>query len=336
VNAIDPSILTAEICTGNVWPLTIFFGLALIILMWVFRNPLPLSVKCLWAYVLIRALVAFEFPYPFWGPYTNTFKSTAGQAFAEVLLIPIGAAIFAPYIKKILPYLMLFTLGCVWFDWPGLMGALSFNTALTILAVPFLNFWLIIAALATMFTHHGSTAVLMTSTQLIPVLLKIKRRPVFLILGTTSLIVLAATAYFHSGALFDGSERLQVYAHFMRMWSKDWIAIVAGIGPGSFMWISLSESRFKAPLFLQMHSDFLQIIFELGVIGFGLALWVFVDAVRRAWERPRILSALFGFYAFTLTYHPLRFFPTAILSAYIFVKAFECDKKSAYIVQFKN
>ncbi len=319
------SILTAQICTNGAWPLAFFFLVSMSFLRWLWIKPLPNSVKALWTYIGLSALIKFEYPYPFFGMYSSVFKSTAAQSFVEVLFVLVGAVFISPYITKILPWAIAITLGFVWIGRPGLMEQSSFDLAFAALAVPLLPIGMVMLVLITLVTHHGTTAALIIGAQILATVVRKKRLSP--LLGLV-LIILAFAAYRHSGHLFDGSERMMKYHQFMGFWAKQWDWVFLGVGPGSFIWTSISMDKFQAPLFLQMHSDVLQVIWELGLVGFALACWVLYEAVRCAWNKPRVLSALFGFIAFCGPYHPLRFAPTALLSAYIFILAFEINASS--------
>jgi hypothetical protein len=305
---------------GGVWHLTFFTGIIFIFLYGLFlKLKLPYPIKFLFAYLIIRSLFILEFPTLMFWPYTSNFQTTAAQMLIEVVALPLGAILFERYVEKILIFVAFFSSLCVWMKWPGLLQAPSFNGAFAALALPFLPGWAAVGVLITIFTHHGSTALLIVAAQLLAYVLK---RPLWATAGYFLFPLLFYIALKHSGVGFDSAERLQNYKMFMAFWAKDWHWIVFGVGPGSFMWTSILLSKEKTSLFLQMHSDWLQMIWELGLVGLGLILWVLISAVKNAWKNDVLLSALFGCVAFGLTYHPLRFFPTAFLTAYIFMKAF--------------
>ena len=65
----------------------------------------------------------------------------------------------------------------------------------------------------------------------------------------------------------------------------------------------------QPPLWLFMHNDWLQIGFEMGVVGLVLCLALFVQTLARAPKRLRPIVAGCG--AFMLTLSPLHFFWSA-------------------------
>lgn len=318
--------LTAQLDIGGVWHMTYFFGLALILVNWIavfFRRLLNLPEKLLLAYTLLYALFISEFPKLHFGLYNTAFQATAGQVFAEIILVVIGAMSLQKWARKILPFVVLFSLACVWLPFNGLMIAPSFNSAFAALAMPLSPWWVIALTLLTIVTHHGSTAVLIAAAQFLALAIKFRKLRKW---GLAALGILGAAAYFNSGHMFDGWDRLNRYQQFFNLWRQDWRNIIFGVGPGTFAWSSLEADKYAGDPFLQLHSDWLGFGWDFGLIGLGLAGAVFITAVRNAWEKPWLLSALFGCGAFALTYHPLRFFPTAFLTAMIVFQARRDDQ----------
>jgi hypothetical protein len=74
-------------------------------------------------------------------------------------------------------------------------------------------------------------------------------------------------------------------------------------------------------LFTLAHSDWFQLLFEGGYIGFYLGLWLVVDAFRRAslW----IQCSLAAIFVAALGNMPLHFWPSALASAAIFAEALD-------------
>lgn len=332
-----PSILTAFVCVGERWLIFYSLGIAFTILLWLWKSEkLPFSAKCLLGYVLLWALYILEYPAEHFGLFTRAFQATAGQTFVEILFVPIAALIFRKGIGKILPLIALFSCLCVWFTWPGLLNAPSFNSGLAALCAPFVSWWVAWVIVITAITHHGSTALLILCAQISAHFIRVRKLKNFAVFLSILTLAYVIAQYHQDGGLFNGSGRLGKYIQYMTFWKKEWRWIFLGIGPGTFMWTSLMLDQFKAPLFLQLHSDFLQIIFELGLVGLGLCVWVFIHAIRKAWGNVQVLAGLFGCAAFTLTYMPCRYFPSALIIAWIFWRAINCKTNSIQVRQPLN
>lgn len=325
--------LTAIIDVGGVWRETYFIGLTIIVSFLVFqfrqkRHTWDVILdKLLLLYVLVYSLFMFEHPNTRFGAYSTAYQLTAAQSFVETCIVLVTAMYCRGYIIHLLLYVVGFELVCIWLGYGGLLLAPSFDLAFCALAATLLPpyvWWLV---LFTCLTHHGSTALLILAAQLLAVTIRYKDKK-YLILFILSVLGLLSVAYFHShGPLLDGTERLQKYTQYMKFWAAKPEWIIFGVGPGSFMWTSLLIDDFKTNAFLQMHSDWLQILWEYGVVGFTLMVTVFIGAVKRAHKSE--WGAIFGCAAFGLTYHPLRFFPSALLIAVIFVS---CKKESYLII----
>ena len=315
---------------GGVWMTTFFIAISLTI---VFASAqwdhlLPRSVMFLALYVAIEALFVLEWPAMHFGPYTPNYQATAGQVLVELFFVPIGAWLFRDQIEKYLAYPALFACLCTWMGRPGLLNAPSFNSAFAAAALPFIPWQAALIVIVTVVSHHGSTALMILGAQMFALAIRNNDRFSWVTFSMVS-VVAAFFAYRHSGVMFDGGERLEKYCEFFRFWAKEPRWIIAGVGPGSFIWTSLMIDNFKPHhLFMQMHSDWLQILWEEGLAGLGLTLWVVIAAVKRAWNDTNCLAGIFGIVAFALTYHPIRFYPTALLTAFIFLRAFSCKGDS--------
>lgn len=324
MNTLNP--LTAQIDIGGIWHIGMFFGLVMLTLYGVRQTHLPIITQILWLYAMGYALFLLEYPYLQFADYHTAFQATAGQALAEMLIVPLFALSLRRFYRLwfALMSLVISSLFCVWFHWEGLLIAPSFHTAYLALCLPFLPFWLGVLTVFTIITHHGSTALLILMAQAIG-WMGLKRRykqGIAILLVAILVLVLSP----HQMPYFDGLERLQKYQDYLTLWAADWRSILFGAGPGSFMWLSLLHDGFRGPLFLQMHSDWLQILFELGVIGIILTGGTVIAALKITRSQPQLFCAILGACAFGLTYHPLRFFPTAFTIACIFGQAFSYRK----------
>lgn len=322
--------LTAQIDIGGIWHISIFVVLAIVVLKTIWKQTiLELEEKLLLAYVLISSLFIIEYPALPFGLYNTAFKGTAAEVFLEALFIPLGAFLFFDQAKKLLPWIVGIELIGVWFGWGLLVDGPSFAAAFCACAIPFLPPWFWPIVLITILTHHASTALLIVAAQAFVVVLKARNKK--WLLGYLGLLFLfLGIAYFHKqGAFLYGNGRVEKYADVMHFWTRrsSWIAF--GVGPGSFMWVDLMRNGFAFyDPWLQLHSDWLQILWELGETGLALTIVVFARAARNVWNEPRKLSALFGLAAFGLPYHPTRFALTAFLAAMILISCRRTSNQS--------
>ena len=325
------------------WRLGLFFGM-LICLVQFIRTKLNIIGFCassLWFYTLLSSLISIEFPRVFHGIYNTAFMATAGQSFAESILIPLTIlSVPREWDKKFFHFfsaIVLIEIALIWLKIKGLMVAPSFDTALIALFIPFAPIWLVVLSVVTILSHHGSTAMMILGVQgLVYLQSKNKLKLGLLCLVPTLLLV----AWFHSnGPMLDGGERWDTWKSFIIHWwdgtkiiqneagrslellsfGGDWISRFIGVGSGSFVWVSLITEPKK--MFLQAHSELVQISIELGLFGLSLFILTILDAIKNTLNRPKILAAVLGCVACSLTYHPLRWFQTSILVGFIFKQA---------------
>lgn len=315
----------------GIWHLTYVLGLSGLLVFTACRQELknvPPIARVFWLYFSILCIVTLEFPNTYFGPYTPYVQSTAGQAFAEVTLICSAAYALRRWIAVVMPFVALFSAVCVWFNWSGFFHAPSFNMAFAATCLPLIVIdpnkvsfakvaaWVFICGTA--LTHHGTTALLILVSHHVVAAFKDKK---YYSLGVMAFLAWISAKVFH-GPFDSGHERLVKWGEYMTPWSQEsWDKIVFGIGPGSFMWYSILKNKYQTGIYLQMHNEFLQILWENGVVGFGLALAVCYKAIRRVREDAVLLQGVAGCIVFSLTYCPLRYFPSALLIAYFFTLA---------------
>lgn len=315
---IEKNPLTTQLDIGGIWHIGEFVGLSFCILAFVFsfRKSLGLLGTTLWAYILVSALYIIEYPALPYGLYNTAYQVTAAQVFIEALVIPIGVMLTLNRVWKLIPIVVAIEIICVWIFNKGLMTWSSFDTAFIAMCFPFVSPWLKVASLLTIATHHGSTALLILAAQFLGYSIHNKNlRKYWLLLIPVGFYL----AHKHQlNPWFDSGERLRTYKRFMQFWWNQNLRMkLMGIGPGSFVWTSLMIDKYEPPLYLQLHSDWLQTIWELGIIGGGLVLGFFIRLIHKAWEKPQLLAAILGVGAFCVTYHPWRMFPSALISVLI-------------------
>lgn len=314
-----PWILTGSMDPLGRWPMTIWFLLTLTIIFLIFfgeqTSQIRWSIKSTWSFFLIYSLFYVEFPYPFYSVFSRPFQASAGQTFIEVLLYPLMVLKIRKWILKLIPWLCLIECVLVLSHIYGLMIAPSFDTAFIALCVPFIPIWMIPICLITIVSHHGSTALSILASEMIGYTI-VRRRA---IQWTAPAIAIGALyAYLHPGTLLGMESRIVRWRAYMEVWSEHWTSVLFGFGPGSFLWMSLSIDKMQPPLFLCMHCDWLQILFTTGIVGLSLIVWLSIDAFVESLNRPKVLAALLGAWAFGITYHPLEFGPTAVLVSLIY------------------
>ncbi len=321
------NLFTMAIDPKGIWGIATSIGLCLLTLKWVFKDlpRIPLIVRCLWAYVICYCLILLQYPYPFFNGYSVLFQATAGQTLAFVLLLPMGVV----SIDQSKPFEIfaglstIYSLLCIWMGWSGLFNAGSFNAAYAALCIPLLPIWTIILTVITIVIHHNGTALMIALTQASFFLAFKFGKKKFLPLLPLALAVVFPFRYgWDLSNFMSPDERLAHWITYLKLWSSSPSWVILGIGPGSFLYTSLLVNKNPNNIFFYMHNDWIQILFEYGVIGFALTVSSFGWALHKAKDRPRVISGIVGAAVFGMTYSPLRFFPSAVIVCYFFLECF--------------
>jgi hypothetical protein len=81
-----------------------------------------------------------------------------------------------------------------------------------------------------------------------------------------------------------------------------------GTGLGSFQVLGPAIQNKTYDLFVWLHNDFLQVLFEQGIVGLSLAFMLTVQCLKRSMRTPWLFVSSIGTLVCGLTQFPLRFF----------------------------
>lgn len=127
-------------------------------------------------------------------------------------------------------------------------------------------------------------------------------------------LLLAGLAYYGSS-----SGRVGAWGSLFEWW-RDNANPVIGTGLGTFEWlgpyIQMSNGQTQE-FFLWMHNDYLQVLFEGGLVGLGLFLAVCVLCAWRAREKKIVLPCLAAIGVCMLSQFPLHWFLSSLWIAFM-------------------
>lgn len=311
--------LTIYLDPAGKWMTEWYVLLLLCSLFLIFKHYKKIGIfPCLfWFWVVGEALYVIEFPGNPFGSLNSAFKYTAGQAALELILVPMAVLALPLAAWKIIPWIT--GIECVLL-WNGqgssLMGWESFGCALIAATIPFIPHWLKAVVIVTIITRHAQTAWLIVLAQFVALAIHHKslRKYFLLLVPAVALLV-----YKHRvNPSFDYGERLGEWKQTFAWWkAQSWKSIIAGVSPGSYVWVSMLIKKFQPPLFLQAHNDFWQVLFETGAVGFALGIGAVATAIARTWKDPVLLAGVLGLMAFAAPYHPTRWAVSAFVGAMI-------------------
>lgn len=184
----------------------------------------------------------------------------------------------------------------------GLMSAKTFDTAfiamiVPVVANPYLKGLLALTALG----HGGATAALVLLTAVVVNMWRTRKYRAWII-AVGIIAITIASKY------IDSSGRVMYWKAFFKWWNTQRVQIF-GTGIGTFEWMPrlVKDMQLDDRIFLQMHNDWLQMLFEGGVAGLALMVAAFVYVYKKS-ERHTQRQAVLCASVCMLTYHPSHFF----------------------------
>lgn len=300
------------------WRIHLFVGACACIAAVAFRlKDKPLAL--LWAYALGSAAATALAPWTrFEGDMGVLLDISTAQAFAFLLLFPLPLLIWGNKLgqhwRKLLTCAGLAE--CLLF-WSGeyslfinkapAMGA-AFVACLVPVAVT--RSWLISSLFFLMVVAaRGSTGYLILGAQLLTSVWTARSKRMRITYGLCILLILAAGVVTQGTGLFQEASRLPMWKAAVAWWNLHgnlWF----GTGAGTFFWLGPKMAEFQPPLWFFLHNDWLQILFELGIIGLALSFGVFLQTLKRAGS---LAPVVMGGAAYMLTFSPWHFFWSALL-----------------------
>lgn len=183
-----------------------------------------------------------------------------------------------------------------------------------------------------MIVRPSSTPTIMIAMSLTAYFILTRRSLSFLLV----LPVIVSVGVLLSGVDFLSSNgRFEMWEYFFNwwnVWANQWI----GTGTGSFQWIGpfmqINEQFKTDSTFHFMHNEYLQILFEQGVIGFSLFLFSIYIAIKRSVQTPWVLASIVAICVCFLTQFPLRWIIPQIWIMIIFRLALEnCWRRGNHV-----
>ncbi len=115
--------------------------------------------------------------------------------------------------------------------------------------------------------------------------------------------------YFYGTKFGENYGRFVNWKTMMTFW-HDNINHVIGAGPGTYWIYSQQVQVHKVGdlVFLWMHNDFFQILFEQGYLGLISVLFLYGMMLFRSFKSPLLFSMVFGFGLIACTMYPLHLF----------------------------
>lgn len=319
----------------NLWYLQSLYGLIFFILFFGFYiyKRYDLLPAILFCYILISALFIFQNPEIKFGKFQTNFDTAAARAFISAFTIITVLSTLTTQTAKCflvaLELLSLFNATLVLSYGYGLFNNPSMDGCFIALMYMSLNFR---PELYKQMKNGKIKAsfiefIYMLFCGILPVLAIIQIRQITPIaILVTSLffywrkflfvlfLIYGVTAYqmfFTNSGFFSSNGRFAVWKDMLKWWYEH-VDMWIGLGTGSFEWAApLIQNQPKA-IFIWMHNEYLQILFEQGITGLLLSLCLIVFCLFKSFKRPWLFSTIIGLLVCFCTQFPLRFFITQV------------------------
>jgi hypothetical protein len=134
--------------------------------------------------------------------------------------------------------------------------------------------------------------------------------------------------------LLNGSGRYEVWKmslNFLFNEANPWLGLGSGtftmFGPALQMREAVQNNIQGFPGFFWMHNDWLQVLFETGIIGVGFCVLIFLKALWDSKKNAELFACILTYGAISITQMPIRWFIFSLLGAYL-VRATISDKRT--------
>lgn len=304
---------------------------------WVYEKTDLLIAAALF-YSMMSALYLFANPNEVWGTLQGRIDSSSALTFIHIILVTFLAIRLSEADRilslKIISAITLIDCFLVLKYGFGIYNASSHDTAVIAMTLPVIMFsftgwirWFAFALVlaAVVGTAGGATAYFVLAGAAGGYLLVKKK---WLTIAAMAVIILGIGYLREGNSLVQSSDRFSQWEALMQWWSIN-SNLFFGTGTGSFDWLSpmiQGPDRLKSGesgFFLMMHNEYLQVLFEQGIIGFILFGAVWVRAMWRSIDRPWLFSAMSATSVCFLTQFPLRFFLSQFLIALLVMESEE-------------
>lgn len=177
-------------------------------------------------------------------------------------------------------------------------------------------------------TSNGSTAVFLLAIFVALEGLKGIRydwreiRMAFVLITPVAVMSVFALSYHKIGMqLFTAPYRIEWWTKIMGWWWEN-ANVWFGTGLGTYFYLGPGIQKTLEPsnphVMLWMHNDWLQILFETGIIGLALTLAVYFKVLRRTWKVDYTsFQTLVLIGASMCAYYPLHWYLTSVFAAFV-------------------
>jgi hypothetical protein len=287
--------------------------LATVILIWKGRQWLRWPLLCFAGYLVFASLWHFGVDDGLSPKLQAVTAAVTGRQTLFVILSGLAALTVAASVNLLAPLFLIFGSILTLLGYPILTNP-STNAAMIVLCLPYCRkWWMWLVTLCVVAQQQGATAWLMFAAISLVTLARHSTKTVISLSVMTGLGLALLTWHVRPSffLFFDRWDEYQLAARFWWENINPWIGAGLGtfqvLGPAMQKW----DGRAVTEVWMSLHSDILQLVFETGVIGAGLAAWLVIDSLFRTDGKTRlamIAACLFGLFYFPMQIPLVAFF----------------------------
>lgn len=309
--------------------LTLFFGYKIL-------KKSNLNTALLFLYCSVSAIFLFQTNFNVYGALHPRIEASSANSFLRLIMLA-ALMLMTPKNKndnliRIVKTLSLIESILVLTFGYGFMNAGSMSVTAIAITYPLmwvaknknktLNFIYYVTPIASIISLGGTTAyACLFASSLVWGLYRRSIKEKLITLACTLIIPLTGALLIGKDVL-ESYDRFQVWQIFMN-WFHANANIWTGTGTGTFEWIGPAILDRTKGVYLFMHNEYLQVLFEQGVIGFALMILVMIQCVHLARKRPAILASIAALSVAMLTQFPFRFFFTQFVAVLLIKLSFD-------------
>ena len=133
-------------------------------------------------------------------------------------------------------------------------------------------------------------------------------------------LILAIGGFVEKEKFLNSAGRVDTWIVLMSWWVKNANPFI-GTGFGTYEWLGPISQQKTSDLFLWMHNEYLQVLYEGGAVGFSLLFCLWTTLMWRARNTPWLFSTFCAISMCMMTQFPLRFALSQIFILLVFVDA---------------
>lgn len=325
----------------NVWKLQQYFGVALVglLIMMAVRKRIGNVALAAWAWAFLSAAgIAFApwimqewIPEAWRAELALRTNYSSAQATFMVLAIPMASFVTPkPFMWNMLRVFFLAESFLLPIGWSTVNGA-SFSSAILICSLPlFLQSWWVLAVpwvLGIALWYQGATTIACLAALIVASLWVEFPRKRWWLIPAAGAGVMTLGALIQGGQLADSSGRFTMWTDYTAVWARH-LPVFNGIGLGAWEWFGPYVKNGTNIHYYAVHNDYLQLMFETGVVGVGLFLAVVGMTLWRVRKSQVWFSMGCALAVCAFFYYPMHYAATQLLALQVFLYGVDSSNRS--------